>query len=56
MREETNASLLQIGAALGGRDHTTIMHGCEKVRAEIAHDDRLRQEISEVLESLRAPS
>jgi chromosomal replication initiator protein len=56
MREETDASLLQIGAALGGRDHTTIMHGCEKVRAEIAHDDRLRQEISEVLESLRAPS
>ncbi len=27
MREETSASLLQIGTELGGRDHTTIMHG-----------------------------
>ena len=56
MREETDASLLQIGAALGGRDHTTIIHGCEKVRSEMAHDERLRREISEVLDSLRAAS
>jgi chromosomal replication initiator protein len=56
MREETDASLLQIGAALGGRDHTTIIHGCEKVRSEIARDERLRREISDVLDSLRAAS
>lgn len=54
MREETDASLLQIGAALGGRDHTTIIHGCDKVRIEMARDERLRREIGEVLESLRA--
>lgn len=56
MREETDASLLQIGMALGGRDHTTIIHGCEKVRAEMARDDRMRREVSEVLESLRQGS
>lgn len=56
MREETDASLLQIGTALGGRDHTTIIHGCEKVRAEISRDERVRQEISQVLDSLRAAS
>jgi chromosomal replication initiator protein len=56
MREETDASLLQIGSALGGRDHTTILHGCEKVRAEISCNDRVRQEIAAVLESLRATS
>jgi chromosomal replication initiator protein len=53
MREETDASLQQIGAALGGRDHTTIMHGWEKVRAEVAENDRARREIAAVLESLQ---
>jgi len=56
MREETDASLLQIGAELGGRDHTTIIHGCEKVRAEMERDEKVRREISEVLDSLRAAS
>jgi chromosomal replication initiator protein len=53
MREETDASLLQIGAELGGRDHTTIIHGCEKVRSEMAHDERVRREISALLNALR---
>ena len=56
MREETDASLLQIGAVLGGRDHTTIIHGCEKVRTEMSHDNRVRQEISAVLDTLRTAS
>ncbi len=55
MREETSASLQVIGAALGGRDHTTIMHGWEKVRAEIANNDQARQEIAAVLDSLHHP-
>ncbi len=54
MREETDASLLQIGLALGGRDHTTIIHGCEKVRIEMTRDEHLRREVGDVLESLRA--
>jgi chromosomal replication initiator protein len=53
MREETSASLLQIGSELGGRDHTTIMHGWEKVHNEIINNDRVRHEIAAVLESLQ---
>jgi len=53
MREETSASLLQIGIELGGRDHTTIMHGWEKVHAEIPNNDRVRREIAAVLEMLQ---
>ena len=53
MREQTNASLFQIGNALGGRDHTTIMHGWEKVKAEIANNDRVRREIAALLETLQ---
>ncbi|MEO7019521.1 MAG: chromosomal replication initiator protein DnaA [Ktedonobacteraceae bacterium] len=56
MREETDASLLQIGAALGGRDHSTIMHGCEKVRSEMLHNEQARRDVSDVLESLRPNS
>jgi chromosomal replication initiator protein len=52
MREQTDASLLQIGAELGGRDHTTIMHGWEKVQAEMATNDRVRREIGAVLETI----
>lgn len=53
LREETSASLLQIGAELGGRDHTTIMHGWEKVHAEMKQNDRARHEIAAVLESIQ---
>jgi len=42
MRELTGSSLSEIGAALGGRDHTTVMHGCEKIMAAAAADERLR--------------
>jgi chromosomal replication initiator protein len=52
MREETSASWLQIGAELGGRDHTTIMHGWEKIHKEITNNDNVRREIAAVLESL----
>src|SRR5205807_9222758 len=56
MREETDASLFQIGTILGGRDHTTIIHGCEKVRSDMARDDNLRREVAAVLDSLRTSS
>ena len=53
MREETNASLQQIGAELGGRDHTTIMYGWERVHNEMKNNDRIRHEIAAVLESIQ---
>jgi chromosomal replication initiator protein len=49
-REETGASLPQIGDALGGRDHTTIMHGWEKIASRIEQNDRLRREMLAIRE------
>ncbi|MCG3208240.1 MAG: Chromosomal replication initiator protein DnaA [Anaerolineae bacterium] len=49
-REETGASLPQIGDALGGRDHTTIMHGWEKIASQIEQNDRLRREMLAIRE------
>jgi chromosomal replication initiator protein len=38
MREDAKFSWSQIGEAIGGRDHTTIMHGCKKIGKEMKED------------------
>lgn len=48
MRQETESSLVEIGNALGGRDHTTVLHGCEKIAEELNTDGRLRTDILEI--------
>jgi chromosomal replication initiator protein len=52
MREEANVSLPQIGEALGGRDHTTVMYACDKVADLIERDDRLRRQVIQIREQL----
>ncbi len=52
MREETGASLPQIGEALGGRDHTTVMYGCEKITDLLETDDGLRRQVFAIREAL----
>ena len=52
MREEANASLPQIGDALGGRDHTTVMYGCDKIADLLERDDKLRRKVIEIRETL----
>lgn len=49
-REETGASLPHIGEVLGGRDHTTIMHGWEKIASRIEENDQLRREMLAIRE------
>jgi chromosomal replication initiator protein len=56
LREEANISLPQIGETLGGRDHTTIMYGCDKVADMLERDDRLRRQMIEIKEQLYGPS
>jgi chromosomal replication initiator protein len=52
MREETQASLPQIGESLGGRDHTTIMYGCDKIIAQLETDDGMRRKVAAIREAL----
>jgi len=54
MREETEAPLLRIGAALGGRDHSTVLHGCDKIEREMSESDDFRREVSSIREMLYA--
>ncbi|MEZ4530845.1 MAG: chromosomal replication initiator protein DnaA [Thermomicrobiales bacterium] len=52
MREETGASLAEIGRALGGRDHTTVIHGIEKIEARLQEDPALRTRVIAIREAL----
>ena len=54
MREETDVSLLRIGAELGNRDHSTVLHACVKITRESAGNDELRREIAAVRELIYA--
>ena len=47
-REMTDLSYPQIGENLGGRDHTTVMYGCDKIAALFEKDEDLRRQILEV--------
>ena len=52
-RELTSLSLSGIGN-LFGRDHTTVMHACEKVRALAPQDRQLQQTLEDCTTQLRA--
>ena len=52
LREEANISLPQIGDALGGRDHTTVMYACQKVADMLERDDRLRRRVIDIREQI----
>jgi len=48
LREDFRISYPTIGAKLGGRDHTTVIHSCEKIKREIVGDNDLSQEIQNI--------
>ncbi len=47
-RELTELSLPNIGKYFGNRDHTTVMHACDKISNEMLKDENLRNTISEL--------
>src|SRR5438105_8435481 len=52
IREETDISLLRIGAELGGRDHSTVLHACDKIARELSETDEMRREVNAVREMI----
>ena len=45
LREDTKLSFPEIGQKLGGRDHSTVIHACEKIKGESSVDESLKQEL-----------
>jgi len=48
LREDFQVSYPAIGKKLGGRDHTTVIHSCEKIKAELKSNSELEEEISQI--------
>jgi chromosomal replication initiator protein len=53
-RKELSNSFPIIGEFFGGRDHTTVMHGVEKMEKLLPENDSLKQEIELILDKLYA--
>jgi len=52
LRRELNLPYMEIGGILGGRDHTTIMHGEEKVANMIIKSERLRTDVEKIRQKI----
>jgi len=48
LREDFSISFPTIGEKLGGRDHTTVIHSCEKIKRDIKIDNTLSQQINQI--------
>jgi len=48
LREDFSVSYPSIGQKLGDRDHTTVIHSCEKIKNELKSNQRLVQELSQI--------
>ncbi len=48
IRDMLSMSLPRIGAEFSGRDHTTVMHSCDKITNELKTDYRLRQNVEDL--------
>ena len=51
-REMTQTSLPKIGENFGKRDHTTVMHACEKVSKQLETDAELKKTINDLKSSI----
>ncbi len=51
-KELTNHSLPEIGDAFGGRDHTTVLHGCRRIAALRESDKRIDDDYLNLLRTL----
>jgi len=51
-KELTNHSLPEIGAAFGGRDHTTVLHGCRKIAELRESDNKINEDYKNMIRIL----
>ena len=51
-KEITEHSLPEIGEAFGGRDHTTVLHACRKIRDLAGKDARIKEDLDNLMRLL----
>jgi chromosomal replication initiator protein len=53
-RTLTNSSLPQIGKNFGDRDHTSVLHACNKIKGMVEDDWRFKEEVEQLIRVLQA--
>ena len=53
-RTLTDAAQSLIGKKLGNRDHTTVIHGYEKIQSDIDKNEKIKNDV-EILKKKRSP-
>ena len=51
-KELTTHSLPEIGDAFGGRDHTTVLHACKRIKSLRESETRMGEDYSNLLRTL----
>ena len=53
VREITEYSTTEVGLAFGGRDHTTVMHACQRVESRMKTDTNIEPTIQQLIRSIK---
>ena len=53
-RELTDSSLPKIGEEFGGRDHSTVMHACDKISTDLRADPQFREVVDALIDRIRS--
>jgi chromosomal replication initiator protein len=53
-RDMTDLSLPEIGQFFGGRDHSTVIHACEKIENDIKKDEKTRWVIDKLVLNIKS--
>ena len=49
----TPKSLPQIGQSFGGRDHTTVLHACDKIRKDLKKDQKSKSLVDKLIQEIK---
>ena len=53
LRELTEYSTTEIGYEFGGRDHTTVMHACQRIDSRMKTDPTLEPTINNIIRTVK---
>jgi len=52
LRHECNLSFPEIGREIGGKDHSTVMHGCDKIESCLSNNPKIKEDLANIKEKI----
>lgn len=52
-RELTDFSFPEIGGFFGGKDHTTVLHSCKKIKECVTQDFKIRLDLEKIIQTIK---